>query len=270
MPRGEQEAAEATRRKKYLGFWEGVGTGFPSLKKAISTGYYRECEISVVEQFFPRLDGASVVKTDLWDEAKNTEILVWMAEKGAWPLGVDLSYATAREAASVAAGHRPGFAKGDVRQLPFADGSVDYVYSMGTVEHFPETEHAIGEIFRILKPGGRAVLGVPNRLDPFLRPVYVRMMQWVGLYGYGAERSFTPGQLRRMARRAGFRVIGLSGVLFLPGWLRMLELLAHSRGWRRTATFLGRCSAPFRFSYLRWPAVRRHGYLLALGVERPE
>ena len=114
-----------------------------------------------------------------------------------------------------------------------------------------------------------AIVGVPNRFDPFLRPVYVRMMQWVGLYGYGAERSFTPGQLRRMARRTGFRVVGLSGVLFLPGWLRMLELLAHSRGWRRTATFLGRCSAPFRAAYLRWPSVRRHGYLLALGVERP-
>lgn len=252
----------------YRGFWEGVGSQFPSLKGAESTEYYRECEIEVVRRFFPRLRGARVMKTDLWDEAKNSEILVWMAEQGARPVGIDLSLATVGEALRVARRWRPAFGQADVRALPFRDGVFDYVYSMGTVEHFPETELAVREIYRVLKPGGRAILGVPNRCDPFLRPALARALQLAGLYHYGDERSYTPGQLRRLAQRAGFRAVGLSGVLFLPGWLRMAELFAHARGWR-SAWWLGRCSRPFRRAYRRWPALRRHGYLLALGVERP-
>ena len=256
-------------REEYVEFWRGVGREFPSLKGARSTAYYRECEIAVCRRFFPRLAGARVFKTDLWDEAKNTEILDWMADQGAEVFGIDLSLPTVGAARRVIGARCQGLVRGDVRAIPFGDGSFDYVYSMGTVEHFPETTRAIAEIFRVLKPGGRAVLGVPNRLDPFARPLLARGLQTVGLYDYGDERSYTPGQLRRLARQAGFRDVGLSGVLFFPGWLRMLELLAHTRGWSRTAGFCGAFVAPFRAAYRRWPGIRRHGYLLALGVERP-
>ena len=50
-------------------------------------------------------------------------------------------------------GHRPGFVVGDVRAIPFRDGSVDAVYSMGTIEHFEEYAQAVREIFRILAAG---------------------------------------------------------------------------------------------------------------------
>ncbi len=252
----------------YAAFWEGVGRDFPSLKGAVSTAYYRECEVGLCERFFTKLDGAKVLKTDLWDEAKNSEILVWAAQRGARPFGIDLSLATVDEALAATSGFRAGYVQADVRGIPFRDNTFDYVYSMGTVEHFPETEHAISEIHRVLRPGGRAVLGVPNRLDPFFRPALAWAMQKLDLYGYGAERSFTPRALRRMARHAGFVEIGLSGVLFLPGWLRMAELFCHARGWR-CGRWLGACSRPFRAAYRRWPAVRRHGYLLALGVQKP-
>jgi SAM-dependent methyltransferase len=268
-PEESEQGSRVGAGDRYQGFWESVGREFPSLKGARSTAYYRECEIAVIREFLPGLDGASVFKTDLWDEAKNTEILVWVAEQGARVYGIDLSSATVQAARAATLPHPSGFVQGDVRAVPFADCSFDYVYSMGTVEHFPETEAAIGEIHRILRPGGRAVIGVPNRLDPFLRPALVRAMQWCGLYDYGAERSYSPAALRRMARGAGFRVLGLSGVLFLPGWLRMAELFAHARGWH-AGRWLGATSEPFRAAYRRWPWIRRHGYLLALGVERPK
>ena len=52
--------------------------------------------------------------------------------------------------------------------LPFRDKSFDVIYSMGTIEHFDETEQAVSEMARVLKPGGCAIIGVPNRHDPFL------------------------------------------------------------------------------------------------------
>ena len=46
----------------------------------------------------------------------------------------------------------------DAENLPFADGSFDIVYSNGVLHHTPNTEAAIAEVHRVLKPGGRAVL----------------------------------------------------------------------------------------------------------------
>src|SRR3990172_8889252 len=67
---------------------------------------------------------------------------------------------------------------------------------MGTIEQLEETERAGEEIARVLKPGGRAIVGVPNRHDPFLRPLFAAALQAVGLYGYGYEKSYSRRALR--------------------------------------------------------------------------
>ena len=101
-----------------------------------------------------------------------------------------------------AAARRPS---ADVRDLPFRDASFDAIYSMGTIEHFDETERAVEEMARVLKPGGRAIVGVPNRHDPFLRPLLATVLQAVGLYAYGYEKSYSRRALRQMLERAGLR-----------------------------------------------------------------
>jgi SAM-dependent methyltransferase len=250
-------------------FWDDVGAHFPSLKGAVSTAYYFECERWLFEAFVPRLRDRVVLKTDLWDEAKNTEILRWAAGQGARPVGLDVSIAIVREARRVLAAHRPGFVVGDVRAMPVADRAVDLVYSMGTIEHFEEYAQAVGEIRRVLRPGGLAIVGVPNKLDPFLRPLLVDVLNRCGLYGYGMEKSFTPGALRRLLEGAGLRVTAQTGILFMPGWLRMLELWLRARGSRLAPLTHG----PIRFFawlYRRLPAVRRHGYLTVCVAERPD
>ena len=91
---------------------------------------------------------------------------------------------------------------------------------MGTVEHFADTDGAVREIFRVVRPGGRVVIGVPNRWDPFLRPLLVVLLYRLGLYGYGFEKSYSRRTFRRMLTRAGFQVTAETGILFIPGWLR--------------------------------------------------
>ncbi len=157
---------------------------------------------------------------------------------------------------------------GDVRDLPFRDASFDAVYSMGTIEHFDETERAVEEIARVLKPGGRAIVGVPNRYDPFLRPLFVAVLQALGLYGYGYEKSYSRRALRQMLEKAGLDVVAETAILFLPGWLRMLDLACHSwchpLAWATTGLV-----QPFVFLDRHVRAVRKHGYLLATVAMKP-
>ena len=42
--------------------------------------------------------------------------------------------------------------------LPFADNTFDIVYSNGVLHHTPDTQKAVDEVKRVLKPGGQAVI----------------------------------------------------------------------------------------------------------------
>jgi SAM-dependent methyltransferase len=262
-------AGAELRGLAYRRFWAGVGEQFPDLGGAASTRYYAENEQRLFTEHLPPLGGLRILKTDLWDEAKNTRILAWASRRGARAYGVDISEPTVIQARAAFDGEPLHGAVGDVRDLPFADASFDAIYSMGTIEHFDETERAVGEMARVLKPGGRAIIGVPNRHDPFLRPLLATTLQALGLYGYGYEKSYSRRGLREMLERAGLTVVAETAILFIPGWLRMLDLACHS--WcRPLARVTGACVWPFVFLDRHVPAVRRHGYLLATVVTKPE
>ncbi len=56
---------------------------------------------------------------------------------------------------------RFGMEKGDITALRYADNSFDYFLCFHVLEHVPEDVKAIREIFRVLRPGGQAILQVP-------------------------------------------------------------------------------------------------------------
>lgn len=57
----------------------------------------------------------------------------------------------------------PGIAQTglDLRSLPIADGALDFFFASHVLEHVVEDVLALAEIFRVLKPGGLAILVVP-------------------------------------------------------------------------------------------------------------
>lgn len=52
------------------------------------------------------------------------------------------------------------FRHGDAETLPFDDATFDLVYSNGVIHHTPDATGAIREMFRVLKPGGKAIVMV--------------------------------------------------------------------------------------------------------------
>ncbi len=259
------------REAAYRSFWAGVGRTFPDLGGAVSTDYYREDEKRLFRDYWGDLSGMRIFKTDLWDEARNTRILRWAAKAGARAYAADISLPVVRIAGREfkSEGQRLRAAQADVRALPFASGSFDGIYSMGTVEHFAETDVALEEIFRVLKPGCNAIIGVPNRYDPFLRPLLVAAMYRMGWYSYGLEKSYSRKTFRTMLEQTGFEVVAETGILFIPGWLRMLDLACNA--WAKPMSAVtGLAVRPFAALSRRSPFLQRHGYLLATVARRPE
>ncbi|MGQ0651792.1 MAG: class I SAM-dependent methyltransferase [Betaproteobacteria bacterium] len=54
---------------------------------------------------------------------------------------------------------------GDVERLRFADSEFDAVACMGVLEYLPAYARALREMRRVLRPGGIAVISVPNRVS---------------------------------------------------------------------------------------------------------
>lgn len=270
MDRFQTKNKNGNSDSSFRDFWDWTGRSFPSLVHAPSTRYYRECEQRLFRKYFPNLKDKKVFKTDLWDEAKNTQILKWASEQGAKVFGLDISFPMVEEARRIfsCSEGASGLVVSDLRQVAFARDSFDYIYSMGTIEHFREYRVALKECYRVLKRGGIAIIGVPNRWDPFLRPSMVSFLYWLNLYSYGFEKSFSMRSLERLLRSVGFRVLDRSGILFMPGWLRMADLALHVTH-PMLAAFTAPLIRPFAYLYRKFPALHRHGYLIACVVQKP-
>ncbi|MEA3408578.1 MAG: class I SAM-dependent methyltransferase [Chloroflexota bacterium] len=66
-------------------------------------------------------------------------------------------------------------------QLPFEASFFDIVFSHEVLEHVDDDKKAVREAYRVLRPGGRLVIFVPNRWYPFeTHGVY-----WQGQYHFG-------------------------------------------------------------------------------------
>lgn len=118
---------------------------------------------------------------------------------------------------------------GDAENLPFRDASFDIVYSNGVLHHSEDTDKTIAEVFRVLKPGGKAVLMLYARHSAvFWANIVPRGLvsgemfrwpeaQWVGRVTEGKPkhgqtknpftRIYSEAELKRLLK--AFRIVSL-------------------------------------------------------------
>src|SRR5438552_10921322 len=94
---------------------------------------------------------------------------VVLARRGARVTAFDLSpgYLDEARARAAANGVAVTFAQADGERLPFADGAFDRVWGNAVLHHL-DMERAGHELFRVLRPGGRAVFCEPWGENPVL------------------------------------------------------------------------------------------------------
>jgi SAM-dependent methyltransferase len=103
------------------------------------------------------------------------------------------------------------FAHGDAERQPFRSESFDVVYSHGVLHHTPDTERAVGEVWRLLKPGGKAII-----------MLYAR-----GSLGYASSHVLGRARLLRLRRQMGREKFNA-----------FIGLPADYRGWMPTQTVI--------------------------------
>lgn len=103
-------------------------------------------------------------------------------------------------------------------KLDYPDSTFDLVTCIEVLEHIEELDHALEEIQRVLKPGGRFAFTTPNRWFPFethgfiyrnrrYSPIRAPFLTWIGpLHRRLADaRTFTAAELRRRLAGAGLQ-----------------------------------------------------------------
>jgi len=139
----------------------------------------------------------------------------------------------------------------DMRELPFGAEAFDAVLSVQSLEHVPDPERVLGEVARVLRPGGVAVFVTPNRLT-FGPPDEI-----VDPYHFV---EYAPDELRSLCEPR-FRRVDLLGLF---GSKRYLELVALER--RKLDALLRR--DPLRLRRLLPRRVRQRLYDWKLSRER--
>jgi methionine biosynthesis protein MetW len=168
-----------------------------------------------------------------------------MQERGAHVTGTDLSIVAVERAR--AKGIAAEQVDVDTNPLPFADASFDTVVSNSMIEHRFFPERSLDECVRVLRPGGKFIVCLPNIAHWLCR-------WWIitGRFPYVENsptdmlhiRFFTVSEVKRLCQERGLRVLEVDGSASL--WAK--DFYPALIRWRRVRGIYSRLAH-------RWPAL---------------
>jgi SAM-dependent methyltransferase len=102
--------------------------------------------------------------------------------------------------------------KGSVYELPYETGEFDLALSFSVFEHLHQYEQGLREVARVLKPGGRFLLGMPA-----VNTMMELGFRAIGFKGIDDHHVTTPRAVASAFDRAGLRVTQHSRLRLIPG-----------------------------------------------------
>lgn len=178
------------------------------------------------------------------------------ALRGAVVIGIDPDPAMldAARARAERAGVKADFTDGRIERLPFADASFDVVAAVTVLCFVDDASVAWREMARVLRPGGRLVLGELGRWS--LWAAIRRLRGWLGAATWKAARFRTADELQALAEQAGLLVTAIHGAVFYPPVGLCARLSAFVDPWLGHHTTMGAAFIALAAAKISDPAER--------------
>ncbi|MBC7256979.1 MAG: class I SAM-dependent methyltransferase, partial [Chloroflexi bacterium] len=198
-------------------YWDGIiREWLADDRDALWRRYSDALHVALFRRWLGGVPSEALLKTDIFDEAVSEGLSALWPEHG-FAVGIDIS----PEIVLAVRRRHPHWhvLVTDVRRLPFADGSFDTILSNSTLDHFeavPEIHRALGELHRILRPGGKLLLTLDNAANPIIalrQALPGRLLQRLGLVPYAIGATVGPYQLKKMLEATSFTVLEMLPVL---------------------------------------------------------
>jgi 2-polyprenyl-3-methyl-5-hydroxy-6-metoxy-1,4-benzoquinol methylase len=105
----------------------------------------------------------------------------------------------------------------DITDSKLPEGSFDLILCTEVVEHIPDSQAAIAQMHRLLKPGGVLVLSTPQRYSPLeilakiaFLPGIIQLVRFIyqeSILDSGHVNLMTEAQVRKQLDAAGFSIV---------------------------------------------------------------
>ncbi len=188
--------------------------------------------VSYLQRIFKALDMADDNQQGLYLDigvGSSGYTVIEAAKRGYTSVGVSLSSAEINKANHFAQSelignnNRCNFVVCLAEYLPFKDNSFTKVSSIAVLEHIPEDEQAIIEISRVVRPGGKVFITVPNAYKR------IPLIFWLPYYIHdkriGHLRHYSVEDLKARFENYGFDVID---VAYIGHMIKIIQfILSH-------------------------------------------
>ena len=155
------------------------------------------------------------------------EFALSLEKRGGIVTGIDASTAMVDAAECRAKQHDADitFQVAAAEQLPFPAGQFDVVTAITILCFVDDAAPVFREIARVLRPGGRLVIGELGKWSTWA--AWRRVRAWLGSRLWRRGRFRTANELRALAEQAGLVVKSVRGAIYYPRWSLAARLLSR-------------------------------------------
>lgn len=187
-------------------FWDSVASNYDGINQKIGSTHYQRFTESIKHLKIKKNDKV----LNIWSRTGNA--IPYLEKKADIKLfNLEVSKAMIK----IAKLKYPGryFEPTDLTHLNFENNFFDSILSLETLEHCPNPQKFINELFRVLKPGKHLVMSLPPKTAEIPLTIFELFFH---NHGEGPHQFLPSKEVKKILSKAGFRLILHKGTLLLP------------------------------------------------------